>query len=130
MQISNSTPVYNSPAIRRSGVAAEAPVEQKLDSVTFSSSSNNSIGGGAFFGGLGVIPLVGFASNFGIGAQAGFNDHSFATKAAGFGALSNLGGTVALAGGLLFGSNAVTNAGLGLLGLSGLAGAYAGFVAS
>ncbi len=130
MQITNSTPIYTSPAILRSGVAVQAPVEQNLDSVTFSGSSNNSLTGAAFFGGLGVIPLVGFASNFGVGAQASVNDSPGGAKAAGFGALANLGGTVALAGGLLFGSSTVTNAGFGLLGLSGLAGAYAGFVAS
>lgn len=128
MQITTSNP-YAQGAFRRPSANLASLSEQPSDSVTFSY-SNNSYGGAAFFGGAGLVPVVGFMSNFGIGAQAGFNDHSTASKAAGFGALANLGGTAALAGGLIFGSNTVTNVGLGLLGVSGLAGAYAGFVAS
>ncbi len=121
-----SAPLVSRRPAASAAVATEAP---SADSFTFSS-SNNSFKGGAAFGVLGLIPLVGVASNFGIGAQAGFNDHSGASKAAGLGVVSNLGGTVALAGGLLFGSGTATNIGLGLLGVSGIAGAVAGFVAS
>jgi hypothetical protein len=95
------------------------------DSVSFSVSS---AGQSAVFGGLGLIPVVGFVSNFGIGAQASMNDRHTASAAAGYGALSNLAGTAVTAGGLLFGSDTATKVGLGMLGLSGLAGAYAGFV--
>jgi hypothetical protein len=99
------------------------------DQVTFSS-SNNSLGGAAFFGVAGAVPLIGFATNFGIGAQAGVNDHQFASTVSGYGALANLAGTGTTALGLLFGSGTAVKVGLGLLGASAAAGAYAGFVAS
>ena len=41
------------------------------------------------------------------------------------GLVSNLAGTAALAGGLIFGSQAVATAGVALLGVSGLTAAYA-----
>jgi hypothetical protein len=99
------------------------------DQVTFGS-SNNSLGGALFFGVGGAIPLVGFATNFGIGAQAGVNDAPTASAAAGFGALANLVGTGTTVLGLTFGSGLTTKIGLGLLGGSAAAGAFAGFVAS
>lgn len=127
MQITTSAP-FALGALRRPSANPTPITEESRDSFTLS--SNNSFGGAAFFGGAGLIPVVGFMTNFGIGAQAGVNDHSTASTAAGVGGLANLSGTAALAGGLLFGSNTVTTVGLGLLGVSGLAGAYAGFVAS
>ncbi len=129
MQINTS--LASAPLAARRPAAASAPVveQQSSDSVTLSY-SNNSFKGGAAFGAMGLIPLVGVASNFGIGAQAGFNDHKAASNFAGAGVVANLAGTVTLAGGLLFGSGTATNLGLGLLGVSGLAGAVAGFVAS
>lgn len=128
MQI-NASPVAVPVAARRPAAQSAPAAEQKVsDSFTFS--SNNSLKGAAAFGALGLIPVVGMASNFGVGAQAGFNDHSTASSVAGAGFLANLGGTAVLAGGLLFGNSTATNVGLGLLGVSGLAGAVAGFVAS
>ena len=109
--------------------ASTKPLEQ-LPGDTVTLSSNNSVGGAAIFGGLGLVPLVGFVSDFGIGAQAGVNDAPRASKASGIGALSNLAGTAVTAGGLLFSNSLTTQIGLGLLGVSGAAGAYAGFVAS
>lgn len=108
---------------------AEAGDTGTQDQVTFGH-SNNSLGGAAFFGVGGAIPLVGFGTNFGIAAQAGVNDNKAASTAAGYGALANLAGTGATVLGLTFGSDITTKIGLGLLGASAAAGAYAGFVAS
>lgn len=94
------------------------------DSFTFSPVDVKS---GLVFGALGVIPVVGAISNFGAGMESGFNDNPKGATAGGIGVLSNLGGTVTLAGGLLFGSEIATNVGLGMLGVSGLTAAYAGF---
>lgn len=99
------------------------------DQVTFGSSNNN-VGGALLCGALGAVPLVGFASNFGIGMQASVNDHNTASGAAGYGALANLAGTATTVLGLTFGNDIATKVGLSMLGASGLAGAYAGFVAA
>lgn len=96
------------------------------ESVTLSSASP---GAAAIFGGLGLIPVVGAVANFGIGIQASVNDESAASTAAGYGALANLAGTAVTAGGLAFGSDTAVKVGLGMIGLSGAAGAYAGLVA-
>lgn len=126
MQISNRPQMRH--MARRSN--ASTPItHQPSDSVTLGR-SHNSLTGAAVFGGLGLVPVVGFMSNFGIGAQAGMNDHKAASSAAGYGALANLAGTAVTAGGLLFSNEIATKVGLGMLGFSGAAGAYAGFVAS
>lgn len=129
MHITSST-IQRPTAINRpapQAQAEEASVPQ--DGVTLGY-SNNSIGGAAFFGIGGAIPLIGFGTNFGIGAQAGVNGHKAASAAAGYGALANLAGTATTALGLIFGGETAVKVGLGMLGASGLAGAYAGFVAS
>ena len=55
---------------------------------------------------------MGAATNFGIGIQAGFNDHENAAAASGYGALANLAGTATTLGGVIFGSDVATNVGL------------------
>ena len=112
---------------RPAPIAKSEPGPQ--DQVTFGS-SNNSLGGAAFFGVGGAIPVLGAATNFGIGIQASVNDNSSAGAAAGYGALANLLGTGTTVLGLTFGSGTAVKVGLGLLGASAAAGAYAGFVAS
>ncbi len=129
MQITSSriqTPAAPLKAAPQTQTQAEAAPQ---DQVTFGSSNNN-IGGALFCGALGAVPLVGFASNFGIGAQASVNDNYGAGSVAGYGALANLAGTATTVLGLTFGSDIATKVGLSMLGASGLAGAYAGFVAA
>lgn len=99
------------------------------DQVTFGS-SNNSLGGAAFFGIAGAVPLLGAATNFGIGIQGSVNDSPSAGGAGGYGAIANLVGTGTTVLGLTFQSGTAVKIGLGLLGASAAAGAYAGFVAS
>lgn len=129
MQITSSripkpvTPFKAAPQARSEAEAAPQ------DKITFGSSNNN-IGGALICGALGAVPVVGFASNFGIGAQASVNDNSLAGSVAGYGALANLAGTATTVLGLTFGSEIATKVGLSMLGASGLAGAYAGFVAA
>jgi hypothetical protein len=127
MQITSSR-ISRPLAQNRPAPKAEAAPESQ-DQVTFGS-SNNSLKGAAFFGVAGAVPLIGFATNFGIGAQAGMNDHSAASAASGYGALANLVGTGTTVLGLTFGSGTAVKVGLGLLGASAAAGAYAGFIAS
>lgn len=115
----------NRPAVKAATEETAVPQDQ----VTFSS-SNNSVGGAAFFGVGGAVPLLGFMTNFGIGAQAQVNGHSTASAMAGYGALANLAGTATTALGLIFGGDVAVKVGLGMLGASGIAGACAGFVAS
>jgi hypothetical protein len=90
-------------------------------------SSHIDVKSGVVFGALGFVPVIGALSNFGAGVEAGFNDNQTAATGAGIGFLSNLGGTAALAGGLVFGNSTAVNVGLGMLGVSGLTAAYAGF---
>lgn len=123
MQISSTNltrPAYN-PAKPQ---AKEAPASAPSDSVTFSSLDVKS---GLLFGALGFVPVIGAASNFMAGMESGFNDNQVGATAGGVGTLANLAGTASLAGGLLFGSQTATYAGMGLLGVSGLTAAYAGF---
>jgi hypothetical protein len=129
MQITSSRiqkPAAPSKAAPQAQAQAEAAPQ---DQVTFGSSNNN-VGGALLCGALGAVPLVGFASNFGIGIQASVNDNNTASGAAGYGALANLAGTATTVLGLTFGSDVATKVGLSMLGASGLAGAYAGFVAA
>ena len=126
MQISKAQPAqtFQSKAAQASTQSNQGPSPQ-LES--FSSSFNPDVKSGLFFGALGFLPVVGALSNFGAGVESGFNDNHTAARAAGIGALSNLGGTAALAGGLLLGNSTAINVGLGMLGISGLTAAYAGF---
>ena len=72
-----------------------------------------------------MIPLVGAGTNFAFGVEAQFNDRKAEGHVAMAGLVSNLAGTAALAGGLIFGSQTVATAGVALLGVSGLTAAYA-----
>lgn len=82
---------------------------------------------GLLFGALGLVPVVGAISNFGAGAESGFNDNPLGAKAGGIGFLANIAGTASLAGGLLTGNDTAKTIGYSLLGVSGLTAAYAGF---
>lgn len=134
MQIHSSFSPVSTLRPQVGGAAAASVAPSAGDSVSFSedsvSLSGLSVKGGIIGGLAGVIPLVGVASNFGIGAQAGFNGLETATKVSAAGIFANLGGTISLAGGLIFGNETAKNVGLSLLGVSGLAGAFAGMVAA
>ncbi len=104
--------------------AGSAEVE---DRVSFSFPAINAKG--ALLGaGLGVLPVVGAATNFGLGIEAQFNGKKAEMNTTLVGFFSNLAGSATLTGGLLFGNQIATNAGLALLGISGLTAAYAGAV--
>ena len=94
---------------------------------SFSFSSGIDVKSGLFFGALGFLPVIGALSNAGAGIESGFNDNQAGAAAGGIGFLSNLGGTAALAGGLISGNSTAVHVGLGMLGVSGLTAAYAGF---
>lgn len=78
-----------------------------------------------FKGALGAVPLLGAGVNFLSGVQAQFNGNKSDATAAGVGALANLAGTGTLIGGAIAGNGGVIGAGLALLGVAGLATAYA-----
>ena len=129
MQISKAQPAQPAKTFQSQAVLASTQSNQEPNPQveSFSSSFHPDVKSGLFFGALGFLPVVGALSNFGAGVEAGFNDNQTAASAAGIGALSNLGGTAALAGGLLLGNSTAINVGLGMLGVSGLTAAYAGF---
>lgn len=124
MQIATSNFRKPTASLTPSAKTQEEAKSTPQDSFTFSPVDVKS---GLVFGALGVLPVIGAVSNFGAGMESGFNDNPKGATAGGIGVLSNLGGTVTLAGGLLFGSKIATNVGLGMLGVSGLTAAYAGF---
>lgn len=105
---------------------ASSSQQEQAPSESFSFSPVD-VKSGLFFGALGFVPVVGAVSNFAAGMESGFNDNELGSTAGGVGVLANLGGTASLAGGLLFGNEIARNVGLGMLGVSGLTAAYAGF---
>lgn len=126
MLITNSTAKQSLPT-RPAMLQSPAPsVAPSAPSDTFSFSSID-VKSGILFGAFGVLPVLGAISNFGAGAESGFNGNSAASTAGGIGVLSNLAGTATLAGGLLLGNHTAVNVGLSMLGISGLTAAYAGF---
>lgn len=84
-----------------------------------------SVKDGVVFGAAGAVPLVGAGLNMMVSIGSQFNENSTLAKVAAGAMLSNLAGTASLAGGLVFGSEVATYAGLGLLGVSGLVTGYA-----
>ena len=103
-----------------------ASVSRQGDSCTLSSASSYS--GAVVFGALGTVPLIGMASNVALVSGAQYGDSSEAVASAQFGSLLNPIGSAVLLGGFVSGSNLAKQIGFGLLGLSGLAAAHAGFV--
>ena len=91
------------------------PQQETKESVTFSAARGPSI---VTWTACGAIPVLGAGVNV-LGASA---DHASTTSARFnvLGAGANLAGTASLAYGLLAGNSTATNAGLGLLGVSGL----------
>ncbi len=122
----NSFPSAQSAKPAPRSVPSEPQASRPTESFQFSSHSN--IKEGLIFGALGVVPVIGAASNFGAGIQAQFNGHDAAGTAGGVGFLANLAGTATLVGGAIFGNSIAMNIGLGMLGVSGLTAAYAGSV--
>jgi hypothetical protein len=108
--------------------------DSPTDSVTFGG-GGSTLKNAAFFGGLGVVPLVGAGTN-GMAAWATAWDDASRENSSGrpgiglAGAAANLAGTVTTTVGLIIGSDTTKMVGLGLLGVSGLAGVALGASAS
>jgi hypothetical protein len=126
LQPKTTTSVSNAPAKQD----ADTP-SLPTDSVTFGGGGGEGLKNAAFFGGLGVVPLVGAGTN-GMAAWATAWDDASRENSSGrptiglVGAAANLAGTVTTTVGLFTGSDTTKMVGLGLLGVSGLAGAALG----
>lgn len=134
MQISSSYPQFQ--ASSRSTVARPSMPEEgagpiPTDTVerSFTGVTQDMVMGGVWYGAAGALPGFGMVSNFGIAQQAFDNGHDTAGKLAAVGVLANFGAAAAFIGGSS-GNSLVSNIGLGMLGVSTLTGAVAGFIAN
>ncbi len=107
----------------KSHIRPQAPT--KFESQQAPSDSFSRLKVSAAFGCAGAVPILGAGLNLLSGIEGQFNENSFERDVAMVGALSNLVGSAALAGGLSLGIPTATYAGLGMLGVSGLTVAYA-----
>ena len=121
MQIQTRQPVTAFVPSKPAVLTLEPSTQEPSDSFTFSADRAKQ---GLLAGAIGVTPLLGAGLHFFSGVQGQFNDDKVEANLAKVGALSNLGGTASLLGGLIFGNQVAAIAGAALLGVSGLTAAY------
>lgn len=121
MQIQTRQPVTAFAPSRPAVLTSEPSVQEPKDSFTFSAGP---VQHGLLAGVAGTVPLLGAGVNGLFGLEAQFNGRKGEMNLNLVGALSNLGGTATLVGGLIAGSQVATIAGAALLGVSGLTAAY------
>lgn len=122
MQVHNS---YSPLTTRRPAIASRRPQPSSADTVTLSSGRESSVGNALGWGGLSALPFVGLAAHSTAVTNLHWTSQKAAEKVAVAGAAANTAGSLALVAGAIFGSGAGMATGLGLLAVSGAAGAYA-----
>lgn len=121
MQIQTSQPLTALAPSRPAVLAfepSEPSAQEPKESFTFSASG----AAGNFV--VGAIPIFGAGVHGVTGFFGDVSGNRRAVKASSLGVLTNLSGTASLLGGLIFRNHVAAAAGLGLLGVSGLASAY------